>query len=144
MESRSTCLGHWNLGVLSKGLVFSPFPRPKVGLAGMSLRCRGSGEWQVDTRLGFCKLKLNVYLIKASQVLGVNWVSWFTQYLLRAAMCRVRGCDPRDRKKHKGVYRDSSTGGCTLRIFCNSKNMGWLKCLAVAACLNDFCLYHGK
>lgn len=121
MESRSACLGHWNLGVLSKGLVFSPFPRPKVGLAGMSLRCRGSGEWQVDTRLGFCKLKLNVYLIKASQVLGVNWVSWFTQYLLRAAMCRVRGVTQGIERSIKGSTEIHRQAGVPFAFFAIAK-----------------------
>ena len=62
-------------------------------------------------------------MIRVPQLLGVDWVSLFTQYLLRADMCRTLGYDPRNAKKCEGVYRDSWTGVYTHPIFYSSKNM---------------------
>lgn len=99
-----------------------PFPHALAPL-GRCHQCSLSAEWLVDTRVGFCKFKLYVHLIRAPQVLGVYWVSLFTQYLLRADMCRALGCDPGDIKQCKGVYRDSWTVICTYHIFYSSKNL---------------------
>lgn len=95
--------------------------------------------------MGLGKYKLYVHLIRVPQLLGVDWVSLSTQYLLGADTRRAPGCDPRDTEKCKGVYRDSWTGVYTHHVFYNSKNK-WLKCLTTAACLNDFWPYpyHGK
>ena len=104
-------------------MTFSPFPKPKIDLEGVRLRCRVSDEWWVDTRVGLCKYKLYVHLIRVPKLLEVDWVSLSTQCLLGADTRRALGCDPRDTEKCKGVYRDSWTGVYTHHVCYNSKNM---------------------
>lgn len=109
------------LGICSMELTFS-FPHTLPWLS----KCQQghvTAEWLVDTRVGLGKVKLRVHLIRASQVLGVYWISLFTQYLLRADMCGALGCDPGDIKQYKGVYRDSWTVANTYHIFYNSNNL---------------------
>lgn len=56
-----------------QGIAIFSFPEA-LGLAGVRHRCTVSGEWLVDTRVGFCQSKLCVPLARASR--SGEWIEF--------------------------------------------------------------------